>query len=109
MSDIPTTATSYFEKEAGERQKIYTQIHQRLSLRKPQTESLQCLHSILDAIELGKSIDPASTLEQIKLLYPSVDSDGCRQNPSDGSIYLLFVSDKEEPKFLCACPKFGDL
>ena len=74
MSDILSAAHQYSEKEMEERQKIYTQINQRLSLRKPQTESLQCLHSILETIELGKSVDPITALEQIKSLYPSVES-----------------------------------
>jgi type III restriction enzyme len=45
---------------------------QRLSLRSPQATSLEILAEVLDTITLEKSGDPATALELIRSLYPSV-------------------------------------
>jgi type III restriction enzyme len=55
-------------------EKIVTQIAQRLSLRKPQLESLNCLHAVAEAIEFGKDVDLTSALGQISALYPTVEA-----------------------------------
>ena len=47
-------------------------IASRLSLRKPQRESLEILANILDQINLGEDNDVIQSLEIIKNLYPTV-------------------------------------
>ena len=47
-------------------------ITNRLSLRKPQRESLEILADILDQISLGENNDLPQSLEIIKNLYPTV-------------------------------------
>jgi type III restriction enzyme len=47
-------------------------ISSRLSLRKPQRESLEILANILDQINLGEDNDLIQSLEIIKNLYPTV-------------------------------------
>nr|WP_254474005.1 DEAD/DEAH box helicase family protein [Bartonella sp. B1098] len=44
----------------------------RLSLRDPQSKSLNTLANILEKLELSKNADLATKLEVIKSLYPSV-------------------------------------
>jgi type III restriction enzyme len=56
-------------------------IIQRLSLRSPQTTSLEILAEVLDAITLQKGGDPAAALELIRALFPSV-TDFEREFPS---------------------------
>src|SRR5271165_4671548 len=56
-------------------------ITQRLSLRTPQTTSLEILAEVLDAVHLEKGGDPAAALEVIRALYPSV-TDFEREFPS---------------------------
>ena len=56
-------------------------ITQRLSLRAPQTTSLEILAEVLDAVHLEKGGDPAAALEVIRALYPSV-TDFEREFPS---------------------------
>jgi type III restriction enzyme len=46
-------------------------IKNRLSLRKPQTESLEILQKIIDSLELKKDIGVANELAKIKSLYPT--------------------------------------
>lgn len=53
---------------------IKQQIKQRLSLRKPQQESLDILSDILKRIELSKQIDLDLALTTIKSFHPSVES-----------------------------------
>ena len=50
------------------------QVSQRLSLRKPQTESLQLLAEILDLVDPTKDTDVAGALDAIRAVYPSVES-----------------------------------
>jgi type III restriction enzyme len=47
-------------------------ITNRLSLRKPQRESLEILADILDQIILGENNDLLQSLEIIKNLYPTI-------------------------------------
>jgi type III restriction enzyme len=49
-------------------------ISQRLSLRKPQADSLEILADVLGRIELSKGGDPAAALEAIRDAYPSVEA-----------------------------------
>lgn len=49
-----------------------SQITQRLSLRKPQTESLKRLADVLDLIEPSKETDVAAALEDVRTAYPDV-------------------------------------
>ena len=56
-------------------------IKNRLSLRQPQTDSLEILSNICDSIELKKNPDLVSDLEKVKELYPSI-IDFERQFPS---------------------------
>ena len=48
------------------------QIIQRLSLRKPQAESLEVLDQVCDLIRLEKNADPAAALAAIREVFPSV-------------------------------------
>ena len=48
-------------------------ISQRLSLRKPQSDSLEILADVLGRIELSKDADPAAALAAIRDIYPSVE------------------------------------
>ena len=50
------------------------QVSQRLSLRKPQTESLQLLAEILDLVDPSKDTDVSGALDAIRAVYPSVES-----------------------------------
>lgn len=50
------------------------QVSQRLSLRKPQAESLQLLAEILDLVDPSKDTDVTGALEAIRAVYPSVES-----------------------------------
>jgi type III restriction enzyme len=52
--------------------RIIKNISDRLSLRRPQQESLDILAKILEKIELSKNSDLKSDLEAIKALYPQV-------------------------------------
>jgi type III restriction enzyme len=56
-------------------------ISQRLSLRKPQSESLEILADVVGRIELSKGSDTAAALAVIRDLYPSVE-DFEREFPS---------------------------
>lgn len=47
-------------------------ISARLSLRRPQDESLDILARVLESIELSKDLDLERDLEVIKSMYPSV-------------------------------------
>lgn len=49
-------------------------ISQRLSLRKPQSESLETLADVLNRIELSKGYDPVAALATIRDTYPSVEA-----------------------------------
>ena len=49
-------------------------ISQRLSLRKPQTDSLEILAEVLGRMALSKSSDTAAVLEAIHDAYPSVEA-----------------------------------
>lgn len=49
-------------------------ISQRLSLRKPQADSLEILAGVLGRIELSKGSDPAAALEAIRDVFPSVEA-----------------------------------
>jgi type III restriction enzyme len=49
-------------------------ITQRLSLRKPQSDSLEILADILGRIELSKGGDAVAALEAIRDVYPSVEA-----------------------------------
>ena len=56
-------------------------IKNRLSLRKPQADSLEILEKLADVLELKKDIDPASELAKVRALYPTC-SDFERDFPS---------------------------
>lgn len=49
-------------------------ISQRLSLRKPQADSLEILADVLGRVELSKGGDTAAALEAIRNAYPSVEA-----------------------------------
>jgi type III restriction enzyme len=49
-----------------------SQITQRLSLRKPQVESLKRLADVLDLVEPSKETDVAAAIEQVRSAYPDV-------------------------------------
>jgi type III restriction enzyme len=61
--------------------RIVRTISQRLSLRKPQADSLEILADILGRIELSKGGDPATALAAIREFYPTVE-DFEREFPS---------------------------
>jgi type III restriction enzyme len=48
-------------------------ISQRLSLRKPQSDSLEILADVLSKIELGKGGDPVAALAAVRDFYPTVE------------------------------------
>lgn len=56
-------------------------IKNRLSLRKPQAESLEILQKITDTLELNNDVDVASELAKVRSLYPTC-SDFEREFPS---------------------------
>jgi len=56
-------------------------IKNRLSLRKPQAESLEILQKITDTLELNNDVDVASELAKIRELYPTC-TDFEREFPS---------------------------
>lgn len=56
-------------------------IKNRLSLRKPQADSLEILQKITDTLELKNAVDLASELEKVRALYPTC-SDFEREFPS---------------------------
>ncbi|MDX1217392.1 restriction endonuclease subunit R [Sinorhizobium medicae] len=49
-------------------------ISQRLSLRKPQSDSLEILADVVGRISLSKETDPAATLSAIRETYPTVEA-----------------------------------
>lgn len=51
--------------------KIFHQIKNRLSLRKPQSDSLEIIAELADKLELKKDVDVVVELEKIKSLYPT--------------------------------------
>ncbi len=56
-------------------------IKNRLSLRKPQADSLEIIEKLADVLELKKNVDPALELAKIRALYPTC-SDFERDFPS---------------------------
>lgn len=56
-------------------------IKNRLSLRKPQADSLEIIEKLADVLELKKNVDPAGELAKIRALYPTC-SDFERDFPS---------------------------
>ncbi len=56
-------------------------IKNRLSLRKPQADSLEILEKLADTLELKKGVDPVSELAKVRALYPTC-SDFERDFPS---------------------------
>jgi type III restriction enzyme len=56
-------------------------IKNRLSLRKPQADSLEIIEKLADVLELKKNVDPTSELAKIRALYPTC-SDFERDFPS---------------------------
>lgn len=55
-------------------QKVANQVTARLSLRKPQRESLQVLVDLLDQLPLGKEPDLQHRLQVIQAHYPSMQA-----------------------------------
>lgn len=55
-------------------ERIFRSISQRLSLRKPQADSLEILSDVLGRIELSKDSDPHSALAAIRAAYPNVEA-----------------------------------
>lgn len=53
-------------------QRALNQINQRLSLRKPQAESLKLLADVIDQINPTKDTDVAGALAAVRAVYPSV-------------------------------------
>ena len=49
-------------------------VSHRLSLRKPQSDSLEILADVLARVELSKGSDAAAALDAIRDIYPSVDA-----------------------------------
>ena len=74
MIDLRALEAERQSSENADRQKIYAQIIQRLSLRRPQTESLKRLKDVVETIDPSKDTDSERALESIKALYPSIDS-----------------------------------
>ena len=74
MSGNLQAESSGSDRDTLERERIVGQITQRLSLRKPQSESLNCLHQIVKAIAFNNANDPAAVLDQVKSIYPSVEA-----------------------------------
>ena len=62
-------------------ERIIRAISQRLSLRKPQADSLEILADVLSKLDLTKNSDPASALSALRDSYPSVE-DFEREFPS---------------------------
>ena len=56
-------------------------ISQRLSLRKPQVDSLEILADVLTKMELTKGGDPAAELAAIRDFYPSVEDSNMSFRP----------------------------
>jgi len=56
-------------------------IKNRLSLRKPQADSLEIIEKLADVLELKKDVDPVGELSKIRALYPTC-SDFERDFPS---------------------------
>jgi type III restriction enzyme len=56
-------------------------IKNRLSLRKPQADSLEILQKITDVLELSNEADPVAELEKVRALYPTC-TDFEREFPS---------------------------
>lgn len=54
--------------------RIVRTISQRLSLRKPQADSLEILADLLGRVELSKGGDAGAALEAIRSIYPSVEA-----------------------------------
>ena len=54
--------------------RIVRTISQRLSLRKPQADSLEILADVLSRVELSKGSDATASLEAIRDIYPSVEA-----------------------------------
>jgi type III restriction enzyme len=54
--------------------RIVRSINQRLSLRKPQSDSLEILADVLEKVGLSKGADAAAGLEAIQYDYPSVEA-----------------------------------
>ena len=54
--------------------RIVRTIGQRLSLRRPQSDSLEILADVLSRIDLAKVSDPETTLAAIRDTYPSVEA-----------------------------------
>ena len=54
--------------------RIVRSINQRLSLRKPQSDSLEILADVLEKVGLSKGADAAAALEAIKADYPSIEA-----------------------------------
>jgi type III restriction enzyme len=54
--------------------RIVRTISQRLSLRKPQADSLEILAEVLGRVELSKGGDAGAALEAIRSIYPSVEA-----------------------------------
>lgn len=61
--------------------RILTQLNARMSLRKPQTRSLEILADVLNKIDISKTADLAAQLAAIRGAYPSV-TDFEREFPS---------------------------
>lgn len=54
--------------------RTFRMVSQRLSLRKPQANSLEILADVLSRVELAKECDAAAALDIIRDAYPSVES-----------------------------------
>src|ERR1700687_3758381 len=61
--------------------RVLTQLNARMSLRKPQTRSLEILSDVLERTEISKMAAPAEQLAKIAEFYPSV-TDFEREFPS---------------------------
>ena len=102
-------------------ERILRQIKARLSLRKPQADSLDILADIVeqspldDLVPFEKTVDPAAMLDAVHARYPGVSdferdfaslcfalATGCRENPPYGRVYQLPLPIGPLEAFLCA-------
>ena len=92
-------------------------ISQRLSLRKPQADSLEILADIVTRVDLKKGGDPATALAAIREAYPRVEAfehdfpsicfahrDRNRQDPPHGRVHFLSLPAGKSRHFFVLAP-----
>lgn len=105
--------------------RIVNAISSRLSLRKPQKESLEILAEVIEHFGLNKQNDPQSLQEKLSAVnanFPSV-TDFEREFPSlcfalatgvgktrlMGGVYCLFTYGERNSQLLCVSTELNDL